>query len=45
MRTGKKVLGDEHLDTLASMHNLVLTYIDQGQWIKAEKLGLQVVRL
>jgi hypothetical protein len=39
----KKSLGLEHPDTLTSMANLVLIYLDQGRYKEAEKLGLQVV--
>jgi hypothetical protein len=39
----KKVLGSEHLDTLASMANLASTYRDQGRWKEAEDLDVQVI--
>ena len=38
----KALLGEEHLDTLASMANLALTYQNQGRWTEAEKLGIRV---
>jgi len=31
------VLGEGHPDTLTSMSNLVATYLQRGQWDKAEK--------
>ncbi|KAH7060961.1 kinesin light chain 3 [Paraphoma chrysanthemicola] len=43
METFKRVLGDEHLDTLTSMANLGLTYSNQGRWKEAEELEVQVV--
>lgn len=43
METRKRVLGDEHPDTLASMGNLAFTYNKQGRWKEAEKLGVQVM--
>jgi hypothetical protein len=36
------VLGEEHLDTLAGMANLVPTYRNQGRWKEAEELEVQV---
>ena len=39
----KRVLGEEHPDTLTSMANLALTYLDQGQWTEAEQLSVQVL--
>jgi len=38
----KALLGEEHLDTLASMANLALTYQNQGRWTEAEKLEIRV---
>ena len=38
MKTRKRVLGEEHPDTLASMGNLASTYQNQGRWKEAEKL-------
>ncbi|KAF1923465.1 kinesin light chain [Didymella exigua CBS 183.55] len=43
MKTTKRVLGDEHPDTLTSMANLASTYRNQGQWSEAEKLEVQVM--
>jgi hypothetical protein len=37
----KRVLGDEHPDTLTSMGNLATTYRDQGRWKAAEELRVQ----
>lgn len=33
---GKQVLGEEHLHTLLSLDNLVLTYSNQRRWKEAE---------
>ncbi|OCK72799.1 hypothetical protein K432DRAFT_430890, partial [Lepidopterella palustris CBS 459.81] len=38
MGTRKRVLGDEHPDTLLSMGNLASTYRNQGRWKEAEEL-------
>jgi UDP-2,3-diacylglucosamine pyrophosphatase LpxH len=43
METRKRVLGDEHPDTLTSMANLALTYRNQGRWKEAEGLFVQVM--
>jgi tetratricopeptide (TPR) repeat protein len=43
METRKRVLGDEHPDTLASMANLASTYWNQGRWKEAEELNMQVI--
>jgi Tfp pilus assembly protein PilF len=45
METRKRVLGQEHPDTLISMANITLTYMSQGQWKKAEAQGVQVQML
>lgn len=39
----KKVLGEEHPDTLTSIANLASTYRNQGRWKEAEELQLQVL--
>jgi Cdc6-like AAA superfamily ATPase len=44
MQTTKRVLGDEHPDTLTSMANLASTYSDQGRWREAEELEAQVMQ-
>jgi tetratricopeptide (TPR) repeat protein len=44
MQTRKRVLGDEHPDTLTSMNDLVSTYWKQGRWKKAEELQVQVIQ-
>ena len=41
--TMKRVLGEEHPDTLTSMANLVLTYRDRGRWKGAEQLQVGVM--
>ena len=43
IETSKRVLGNEHPDTLISMRNLVSIYHSQGRWKEAEDLGVQVV--
>ena len=43
METRKRVLGQEHPDTLASMANLASTYQNQGRWKEAEELFVQVM--
>src|SRR5271170_8486117 len=43
LETMKRVLGEEHPSTLATMDNLVVTYCEQRQWTKAEKLGVQIM--
>jgi tetratricopeptide (TPR) repeat protein len=44
LEENKKVLGDEHLDTLASMNNLALTYWEQGSYDKAEEVNQRVLK-
>src|ERR1700722_10818126 len=43
METSKRVLGEEHPDTLSSMGNLALTYAPQGRWKEAEVLQVSVM--
>src|SRR3984957_2845928 len=43
VETMKRVLGEEHPDTLTSMDNLASTYRSQGRWKEAEMLGVLVV--
>ena len=43
METRKRVLKEEHPDTLTSMANLASTYRNQGRWDEAEKLEVQVM--
>jgi tetratricopeptide (TPR) repeat protein len=45
MQISKRVLSDEHPDTLTSMGNLALTYRHQGRWKEAEELGVQVLQI
>ncbi|KAH8647477.1 hypothetical protein BGZ60DRAFT_521339 [Tricladium varicosporioides] len=45
IETQKRVLGQEHPDTLCSIANLALVYWNQGRWKEAEGLGLQVIEL
>jgi hypothetical protein len=44
MQMRKRVLGDEHPDTLTSMGNLASTYRNQGRWQEAEELEVQVMQ-
>jgi tetratricopeptide (TPR) repeat protein len=44
MRTRKRVLTDDHPNTLGSMNNLAATYREQGRWKEAEELGVQVLQ-
>jgi tetratricopeptide (TPR) repeat protein len=44
MQTMKRVLIDEHPDTLISMDNLASTYWNQGRWKEAEELQVQVMQ-
>ena len=43
METRKRVLGQDHPDTLISMGNLASTYWSQGRWKEAEELFVQVM--
>lgn len=42
MEPRSKVVGLEHYHTITSMTNLASIYLDDGQLIKAEELGLEV---
>ena len=41
----KKLLGEEHPDTLTAMENLANTYFNQGRWNEAEQLEVQVMNM
>ncbi|KAK7016816.1 hypothetical protein R3P38DRAFT_3561726 [Favolaschia claudopus] len=41
--TRKRLLGEEHPDTLRSMNNLASTYSNQGRWSDAEELEVKVL--
>jgi len=43
METRKRVLGEEHPDTLISMANLASTYWNRGRWKEAEELQVGVM--
>jgi tetratricopeptide (TPR) repeat protein len=45
IETQKKVLGEEHPDTLTSINNLALTYCNQGRWKEAKELEVQVIEI
>ncbi|KDQ49043.1 hypothetical protein JAAARDRAFT_144019 [Jaapia argillacea MUCL 33604] len=44
MEARKRLLGEEHPDTLGSMGNLALTYKNQGRWKEAEGLEMAVMK-
>ena len=41
----KKVLGEEHAETLLSIGNLAIIYWNQGKWNNAEQLEIQVMNM
>jgi hypothetical protein len=43
MGTRKRVLSQEHPDTLTSINNLASTYQNQGRWKETEELFVQVM--
>ena len=43
METRRRVLGEEHPDTLTSIANLATTYRNQRRWTEAEKMEVQVM--
>ncbi|KAH6691785.1 hypothetical protein BKA61DRAFT_715021 [Leptodontidium sp. MPI-SDFR-AT-0119] len=43
MERNKRVLGQEHSDTLTSISNLASTFCNQGRWKEAEDLEVQVM--
>ena len=43
METKKRVLGEEHPDTLTTMHNLACTYQAMDRWSEAESMEALVV--
>ncbi|KAI9777309.1 MAG: hypothetical protein M1816_004797 [Peltula sp. TS41687] len=43
METRRRVLGQEHPDTLTSIANLASTYRNQGRWKEAKELFVQVM--
>jgi len=43
IETRKRVLGEEHPDTLTSMANLAETYRNQEQWKEAKELEAQLM--
>ena len=43
METSKRVLSEEHPDTLISMGNLAVMYRNQGRWKEAEVLQVSVI--
>ena len=45
METRKRVLGDEHPDTLTSMNNLAFTMKELGRKMEAIKLMAECVKL
>ncbi|KAJ7032979.1 hypothetical protein C8F04DRAFT_635348 [Mycena alexandri] len=45
VETSKRVLGEEHPDTLTRITNLALTYWNQGRWNDAEALQVAVMEI
>ena len=45
MKISKRVLGEEHPDTLIRIVNLASTYRNQGRWKEAEELFVQVMKI
>ena len=45
VETRKRVLGEEHPDTLSSIYNLAITYWNQGRWKEAEELEVRVLEV
>jgi tetratricopeptide (TPR) repeat protein len=45
MEIMKRVLSDEHPQTLSSMANLASTYRNQGRWKEAEELEMRVIEI
>jgi L-lactate permease len=43
MEARKRVLGEEHPDTLSAMSSLATTYLNLGQWKDAEDLEVLVM--
>ena len=43
METRKRVLGEEHLDTIRSISHLSYTYRQQGRWAEAETLQVKLM--
>jgi tetratricopeptide (TPR) repeat protein len=43
LEASRRVLGEEHPDTISAMANLAVTYRDQGRWKEAEELQVKVV--
>src|SRR5438477_460051 len=43
MEARRKMLGDDHPETLTSMSNLSCTYTYQGRWKESEGLDLQII--
>jgi tetratricopeptide (TPR) repeat protein len=44
MQMRKRLLGDEHPDTLTSMANLASTFRNRGRWKEAEELEVEVMQ-
>ena len=43
IESSKRILGEEHPDTLSSLASLSTTYWNQGRWKEAEQLDIQVM--
>ena len=44
METRRRVLGEEHPQTLTSMASLAVTYMNQGRWTEAKALQERVLK-
>lgn len=45
LKTSKKKLDVDYLDTLSSMNNLAVTYKNQSRWDAAKELDVQVIKM
>jgi tetratricopeptide (TPR) repeat protein len=45
VETQRRILGEDHEQTLENMANLALTYSAQGQWKRAEKELLRIIKV
>ena len=45
LEVSRRVLGEEHPDTLASMNNLAVLYLDQGKYAEAEPLLVKALEV
>jgi hypothetical protein len=45
LEASRRVLGEEHPDTITAMANLASTYWNQGRWKEAEELQVKVLEV